>query len=71
MKALKELKKSEWPKLIGLQDEVRKLANEYFLSVFARIRFIRAVTRAYWYGMEAGYLEGLKDGKKINREETK
>lgn len=64
MKTLKELKKREWPKLIGLQDEVRLLANEYFLSVFARIRFIRILTRAYWDGMDAGYTEGVKDGKK-------
>ena len=64
MKALNELKKRDWPKLIGLQDEVRKMATEYFLSVFARIRFIRLVTRSYWAGMEAGYLEGMKDGEK-------
>lgn len=66
MKTIKELKKRDWPKLIGLQQEVRNLANEYYLSVFARIRFIRVLTRSYWAGMEAGYLEGLEDGKKKN-----
>lgn len=57
---IKNLKKKDG-QLWHLQQETRRLSAEYQLSVFARIRFIRIVNKAYRQGMEYGYMAKMKD----------
>jgi hypothetical protein len=60
---LKNLKKKN-NQLYLLQQDVRRLAEEYQLSVFAKIRFMRIVNKAYRQAMEYGFLMEMKDEQK-------
>lgn len=68
---IKKIIKSKGEKLNSRQDDIRRLCKEYSLSIFAQVRFIRVVTKAFTDGMETGYVEGKEDKQLIPRSETK